>query len=509
MSRAVGRVGLRVAATGNWAHGKNAGALLLLLLSITACGGGQSSAPPSSPSAPAAPTPPPASPPPAGRGTLVISVTDALGAPIAGAEVWINSDQPNEDKYAYTDSTGRVEVRGVRAGPVEVRAWNADALGSLPRVTVPTNGTQSVTLVATPSAGGRGITAATVLPGGVSEDGRTLEFAVSILQTEHPLHGEFWIWGPDEVRVMACVPDPANDVGVVRPDCVAGAEGFDAAYSGVNEGRATSIRRVVAQPYDASSRPTFKTMVLLDQSATVTASDPEDKRLFATKFLLTRAEDKRLFALAAFADDDPVSGQPALLPQKPVTLLPVENPQFTSDGRALFPAVDSLAALEGGSAPVLAAIDRMLDFGAAGREEVASLIVVTDGRDTTCGTASQCRARRDELWQKGRDKGVRIVTVGLARSRGDWDREALAFAAQAGSSGATFWASDPRQLAPIFDIAERYARNEADSLQVSFRIQSNAAGTFVPGRTILGQVGFELCPMDCSYTYVPFAVTIR
>lgn len=516
MSRAVGHVGQGVLAPVNSMRWTNAGALLVLLLCITACGGGsgQSSAPPSSPSspsAPASPTPPPVSPPSASRGTLAITVTNVLGAPIAGAEVWINSDQPNEDKWVTTDGTGKVEVTGIYAGLADVQASSSDAYGLLTRVVIPANAVQQITVVAVPAAeGASGVSAARVIPGSVSDDGRTVEFAVSIIQVPHASSAEYWAWGPDAIRVVACAPDPANDKNGVRPDCVSGEEGFDAAYSGLDEGRAVSILRNRApQHVDGIHRPLYKTALLLDQSSGVIESDPADRRLFATKYLLRRSDAERRFAVAGFATDDAASGQPALLPQKPVTILPVENPGFMSDGRALFPEVDSLSALEGGGAPVLAAIDRMLDFGARGPEEQASLIVITDGRDKDCTAPSQCRARRDALLQKSRDKGVTILTVGLARSPGDWDRESLAFAAQQGSEGAAFWAHEPRQLAPVLDVAERFLRNEVDTLNVSFRIRSEAAGTFVSGRTILGHVRFEICPFDCSYTYVPFAITIR
>lgn len=489
------------------ASGAGCVGLLALLLGLTGCGGGGGDAS-SSPSPPGGPTPPPVSSGP-GRGTVAVTVTDVLGSPIAGAEVWINSDQPNEDKWVTTDSTGKVEVTGVHAGPADIQASSSDAYGLLKRVSIPANGIQRVTVVAVPAAeGASGVAAARVIPGSVSNDGRAVEFAVSIIQVPHASSAEYWAWGPDAVRVMACAPDPANDGNGVQPDCVSGEQGFDAAYSGLNEGRAVSIIQNRAAGYDPIFRPRFKTALLIDQSSGVIVSDPGDKRLFAAKYLLSRAEVERRFAVAAFAADDAGSGQPALLPQKPVTILPVENPGFTSDGRALFPVVDSLSALEGGGAPVLEAIDRMLDFGVRGPEEKASLIVITDGRDKDCSSPSQCRARRDALLQKSRDKGVSILTVGLARSPGDWDRETLAFAAQWGSGGAAFWANEPRQLAPVLAVAERYARNEVDTLNVSFRIRSETAGTFVPGRTILGQVRFEICPFDCSYTFVPFAVKI-
>ena len=498
MSRASGYVGLWLAAPVSWIRWTNAGALLLLLLGLAACGDGGGGQPSASPPAPSA-----------GRGTLVITVTDALGTPIAGAEVWINSDQPNEDKWVTTDSNGKVEVGGVYAVTTDIQASSNDAYGLLTRVAIPANAVQRVTVIAAPAAqGASGITAARVIPGSVSDDGRTVEFAVSIIQVPHASSAEYWAWGPDAVRVMACAPDPANDGNGVQPDCVSGEQGFDAAYDGLDEGRAVSIRRSLAVGYDAIHWPVFKTALLLDQSSGVSVGDPADKRLFAAKYLLMRAGDEGRFAVAGFAADDAASGQPALLPQKPVTILPVENPGFTNDGRSIFPAIDSLSALEGGGAPVLAAIDRMLDFGARGLDEKASLIVITDGRDMDCSSRSQCRPRQDALLQKSRDKGVTILTVGLARSPGDWDRETLAFAAQYGSDGAAFWAHEPSQLAPVLDVAERYARKEVDTLDVSFRIRSETAGTFVPGRAILGQVRLEICPFDCTYTFVPFAVKI-
>jgi hypothetical protein len=40
---------------------------------------------------------------PGGRGTVVVTATDALGAPLAGARVYIQTDGPNEYKEALAD----------------------------------------------------------------------------------------------------------------------------------------------------------------------------------------------------------------------------------------------------------------------------------------------------------------------------------------------------------------------------------------------------------------------
>lgn len=480
--------------------------LSALIVGTAGCdGGGGPSGTGSSPPVAPAPTPPPTGTKPAGRGALVVTVVDALGAPLAGADVWINSDWPDEDKYAVTDGVGQAEITGVVADDVVVGAWNDESVGWLARVTVTADAVRQARVVTVPGYGATGgIAAASVPAGGVRDEGRELEFVLSIVQVPDPWYGEYWAWGADAVRVVACVADPANDAPRFQPDCVSAHDGFDASYDGVNNGRAVAIRRVVAQGLDPTFPPVLSTALLLDQSSGIAVADPADKRLFAAKYLLAKAGSGYGVALAAFAADEPASGQSALLPQQPVTIFPVENPQFTSDGRGLFPEVDSLAALEGGGGPLLAAIDRMLDFAVPG----ARLVVVTDGRDDTCGTRAQCSAQLAAVLQKSLAKGVGIVTVGVSASAGEVDQEMLARLAQSDAGGAMFWAWDPRQLAQVLGTVHRYQHDDADSLRATFRVRSTDVGTFAPGRTVLGRVSLNFCPFECVAMVIPFAVRI-
>ncbi len=250
-------------------------------------------------------------------------------------------------------------------------------------------------------------------------------------------------------------------------------------------------------------------VLLIDQSTNVVVNDPADARLFAAKYFLTLSAASDRTALAAFSSDDPASGQFSLLPQKPVTVFPVENPRFTADGRSYFATVDQLGALEGGASPLFAAIDRTLDFAAADPQpDAKALVVVTNGRDDTCGTRSECRGILDALVQKSKATGVAIVTVGLGDAAGTADHEALGLLSQGTANGAAFWAPNPKQLTMVLGDVHSFLAGSKDILEVAFRIQSPVAGAFASGRTVIGQVSLEVCPWECTYTVIPFVVRV-
>ena len=197
------------------------------------------------------------------------------------------------------------------------------------------------------------------------------------------------------------------------------------------------------------------------------------------------------------------------MPQKPVTVFPLENPQFTADGRSYFATVDQLGALEGGASPLLAAIDRTLDFAAADpQQDAKALVVVTNGRDNTCGTRSECRSILEALVRKSKASGVAIVAVGLEDAAGTADHEALGLLSQGTGNGAAFWAPIPTQLPMVLGDVHSFLARSKDTLEVAFRIQSPVVGAFASGRTVIGQVSLEVCPMSCSYNLIPFVVQV-
>ncbi|MBP1688118.1 MAG: hypothetical protein H6Q33_4261 [Deltaproteobacteria bacterium] len=450
-------------------------------------------------------------PPPFGRGTVVVTVTDALGAPLAGAEVYIHTSWSYEPKQALADSNGRAEVKDVITDTFSVNAYGPDSFGYAPSRKLAANGVTQVEVIAKPVAEPTGgIARAWVPTGGVSDDGRTLQFSLQIVQVPNA-DGEYWEWYNDAVQVVACDPDSGNDLPLLQPDCVSGPDGFDASYAAAGTGAALSVTTVEA--LNGTDQPTpVSTALLLDQSSGVIASDPADRRLFAAKYFLNSATTSSPMLLAAYAADSPATGQVALLPQKPITIFPIEDLALTGNGRSYFPTVDLLTTLEGGSAPLYAAIARLLDRVGSGPmgtgTPTTAIVVITDGYDDTCGSRAECQKVRDALIEKSRLSGVAIVTVGLPNAKRQADRESLGLLTGGTSHGAAFWATDPKQLAPILGSVGEFLSDTKRILHADFRVQSPVAGAFAPGRTVLGQVHLERCRWDCFSTNIPFVVRV-
>lgn len=476
-------------------------ALATLWLATAGCSGGSGG---DGPVATPPTTAQPATPKPASRGNLVVTVTDLLGAPVPGAGIEVSSTKwADERKSAVADANGRAEITGVIDDALTIRASAPDqpVYAQIEGyVYLPSLGGQ-VTVNAhvqiEPASIGPipGITGAHVVAGGVRDGGRTLEFSLGIVGL------------PASPRsILDCTPDTANDASRFQPDCVAGAEGFDAPYAVLNNGYRLANSEVVVCCYDGMRAPSLSSTLLLDQSGTVTSSDPADHRLFAAKYFLTWGEADRRVSLAAFAANDASTGQPALLPQQPVTIFPVENPVVGAAGRELFPTVDALGSLEGGGAPLYDALDRLIDFAAPGPDEISTIFVVTDGRDTTCGTYSQCKERRRQVLQKSRDRKVTITTLGVRAAATGADREALGALSQGSynGEGVAFWGFGPATVR----TALQNQRRPVTRHYATFQIQAPTAGTFVSGRTVIGTVRIQLCPEFCGDTEIPFTVEI-
>ena len=479
--------------------------LLLTAIALAAggCSGGSGNGAASGGSAGGNTAPPPIAQP-AGRGTVAVTVKDALGAPAGGVKVTLLSlSGLSEQLEAVADAGGRVEFRDARSGLFSVSAEAPDLYAAVYDRTLPAGGAIALDLTMEPTSRPIGGTLGSdFITNKVSDDGRTFEFTLLLADVADPRLGPNDPWGNQDVRVVACVPDPGNDLPRFHPDCVSGPDGFDAGY----EGQAVSIASLDPLAAYIPAR-TVSSALLLDQSASVIVRDPADDRLFAAKYFLGLAKDDSPVVLAAFASDDARAGQAGLLPRKPVTVFPIEDPKFTGDGRSYFSTVDQLASLEGGAAPLFAAIDRMIDFVYAGdTHEINAVIVLTDGRDDSCGGRRACRDAIDRLTAKGRAAGVQIVTVGLGGAAAEPDYETLGLLAR---FGATFVARDPKQLGAILGTVRALLQDMKPTAEVAFRIQSPLAGTFASGRTVIGTVRYATtCPFDCVYAEAPFVVRV-
>jgi hypothetical protein len=436
-----------------------------------------------------------------------LTVKDPLGDPAIGANVHVFTQTPvAETRDVRTDANGRVVLDDVLAGTLHISIRGTEGSRRLPEMTLANRATLVLeTMLRASASPSSAFLSTSVAPGGVGDEGRTLEFSIRLVDIDDPQLSQYNAWGVDAVTVLPCVPDEANDLPRFRPDCVSAQDGFDASYQVEGPAKAISVTQV-ALP--GSSPVSFSAAVLLDQGTKVVVNDPGDRRLFGTKHFLAQLGAGDGALLAAFASDGSETGQPALLPVQPVTMYPSQDAQFTAQGRDYFDSIDALSAMEGGASPLYAAIDRMIDVTAAHAStgERRAIVVVTDGEDDTCGTRDACRTAEHAVIAKGRLTGVDIFTIALPDPSGWANREALARLAS--GSGAALWADSAEQLPMLLGVVRDLLDGSNPTIEARFRIQAPDAGTFQSGRSVLGTVSLEVCPFDCTYTYVPFVVDI-
>ena len=502
--------GVKVRGSGGWLQMRDPWQLLgiaLLALAVTACGGGTGSSPGESTNSGgsaggasgsgAAPS-----------GILKIEVRDPIGLPAKVARVSVQPVGGNT-LYGLTDADGRVEMR-VPAGQLGVYASGPEYGGGAPDVKLGDRQTLEVLIQTRPRTDRPSGGVANAFADDVSADGRTVQISLGLLSVNASNGYDTFVDRANKARIESCVPDSANDLPAVRPDCISGPVGFDAAYAEAEPAQEVHVEWTDGQGGYARS---FETLLLVDQSTALATADPADRRLAAAKYLLSLtdavAAGQKRAILGAFAADDAASGRYSALPQKPLTLFPLENPQLTSDGRSLFAAVDSLAALEGGVGALLPAVDKALDFmGSRPSTGGRGIVVVSSGGDEGCGSASDCTELRDAVISKSRALGVHIVTIGFAGAGTAARHEPMNLLAQANWGGASLWLDDASQLPAAMADAYAFLADLKPYVRVTFRVESPTVGAFASGRTVLGKVRFEDCPWDCYEVTVPFAVKI-
>jgi len=440
-------------------------------------------------------------------GIVEVAVVDVFGTPQVGAWISLHSNSPYQQ--AMTDTEGRATFTSIRPGAVDASATTFDdsygyGYGSSSLAVLASNGHANLHIILRPYADSVfGSTVAAVDPGGLSADGRSLTFRFGLRYVDGSRRVDIDVpmsMLPLEVSLADCVPDDGNDSPIFTSDCVGGTSGFDAAYRVVEPPAPFEFRASRA----AGLSQQFSAALLLDQSEHIQLRDPGDTRLFGTKYFLVQNRVTDHLLLAGFGADDASTGELSPLPQQPVTTFPVQN------GTSSFSTVESLANLEGGVAPLYAAIDEMLDLVAANETAVGQrrmVVVVTDGRDDTCGSEAECRDARAAVAEKSRATVIELVTIGLADGATE-DRRALS-ELTAASGGRSFWVFDRTQLAMLLGALPDVLSYGGETLAVSFKLQASTAGTFQSGRTVFATVVLNQCfDWYCWGGPIPIAVRI-
>jgi uncharacterized protein with von Willebrand factor type A (vWA) domain len=192
----------------------------------------------------------------------------------------------------------------------------------------------------------------------------------------------------------------------------------------------------------------------MDQSGSISGTDPHDSRIQAAKLFLKALGRGDEVLLAAFADDGEI---PHRFTQY--------SENFTTNGEAYFPALDALADLEGGGTPLYDAIHAYTNVvSSKGYQDNKAVIVFTDGEDTASGSTL------GEVISQAVNLGVRVYPVGLK----EVNLEKLTEMAQ-GTGGAFMWATDARQLVALYGTLANILRNEVLVYQTRWSVTRNGS----------------------------------
>jgi hypothetical protein len=402
-------------------------------------------------------------------GALTVTVTDTYGTAVAGALV--SATLGTSTVVGGTDANG-VALLAIAwpDGTAEVdvtRDTFLDTTVSAPIVAGAANQVAVTVRRATAPAGGFLASRSNIEPT-VTDAGQRVTFEVEVVVVDGNSDAIATL-ARANFALLPCTPDPANG----KVDCLRGSDpSIDAAYTPVN-----AVPDALALIPGGTPYP-YAAGLLLDQSTSIAITDPTGARLFSAKALMENlgADDKVL--LAAFA-----SGSEARIPTQPLTVYPPFRTRATAS--EYFPTLDALAPLVGGVTPLYASIDLLREQIVAGGGTLArSIVVFTDGADTSCGTEAQCSAARLQTIQNAATDQVRLFTIGLSSGV---DVEALVDLASR-TGGAMLFAETAEQLLPLYGSVGRMLSLSLPTYRLRWTVDAGAPGVFLPGTKLLGRV---------------------
>ncbi len=416
-------------------------------------------------------------------GQIVAKALDQFDTPIPNARVQVSVEGQTFD--VRTAANGEATLTGVPTGTVPVSV-SASGFEPEPIQNVVVAESPAASLTAhldrlTQAAGGY----VTAMPMPSPDGGQTLQFRVTVVVIDENAIAL------EDLTAASFTLLPCADATAGVTDCVRvpADPAFDAAYAVMSPGAEQFLRVAGLPPVP------YAAAIALDQSGSITSSDPTDARIFASKVFFEQVGANDRVMLSAFAQ-----GAGSAIPTTPVTTYG----SFTSDRVGYFDELDQLATEEGGETPLYAALDEILQYtannapaGIPGQRK--AVVLFTDGLDTVCADQAACRATSIELSQS---LGVDIFTIGLT---GAVDAIALSELAD-GGNGTFMYADNAQQLIPIYGSLGRLLSRSLTTYESTWTIQAGEAGVFVSGRTVLGKLRVAT---GTNVIELPFVVRIQ
>jgi hypothetical protein len=450
----------------------------MMLVFASGCGGGGGSGGNNDPGA----SPAPASQPVAK--VVAVTVKDAFGAPVA--DVNIQGPQGN----ALTDAKGHgILLVETNSSTVDLELSRESFVKK--QVTAKTDAGNEllVTLERETSPAGGSMASRSGTQPSTTADGKNLTFEVELMVVDAQAQPILNLTEP-AFLLQPCSPDPNNG----RPDCLSGNDsGVDVAYQPLAGGVPQDLQFLPGEAVKPQA-----TALLVDQSGSITQSDPTAARLYSAKAFLTTLRPTDYALLAAFA-----SGPGASIPTSPLTVYDPFKDQASAT--SYFATLDLLAAQVGGGTPLYDSIDLLRSqwvVNASLPSQVEkSIVVFTDGADTACANAADCAAKRQATIQAASESHVRLFTVGLSS---DIDRIGLSELAT-GTGGAFLYADSVEQLLPLYNSIGPLANRSLPLYRLRWTVQSEVDGAFRSGSTLIGHVSVKA---GSGTIDVPFTVRI-
>jgi hypothetical protein len=427
--------------------------------------------------------------------TLVVTVSDRFGSPVPITHFDHRSTSGTVTVEVVPDSAGRAVI-DVPAGAgtlhvshVRGRARTDVDLAQDSRTDL------ALTLEAWQFAA-MSVLDAAVVPGSVSDDGRSVELSVEV-----SVPTEFYRYQ----RPSGDGPMTLNDVTIEVPACAArsdrtglGTLGPLCVDAGTGTDRSWRVASTVSVgPRMIGSRPAAGPVVLmLDRSEHVEViMDYFGEQRFAAKSLVDALLPGREVGIAAFASDGGPTGTASRLPQKPVTFYPVENPGWATSRVEAFEALESLRGVTGGASPLREAITAGVDYlgQRTAADERPALVVLSAGFDDLCPAPDGCGAAWRDLSERALQAGVSVWLIAPGELWYiDWYYApgfppAVPYLAR---EPGIRWVVAPHAMGlhSAIEVARAALQGEPVVHEVRFRIESDSAGAFTPGSRVLGQI---------------------
>lgn len=206
----------------------------------------------------------------------------------------------------------------------------------------------------------------------------------------------------------------------------------------------------------------YSAHMLLDQSGSISSTDPNNYRLDAAKIFSSNLGNNNDVALWSFAG---YTYQEIL--------------GFTTDTAKVNAEIEKLRDKEGGSTPLYKSQDAAITYVKANSTKTnKAVLTFTDGEDT------EYRPTADEVTQHAKQEGVRLYNIGLEDVASD-----LLLKQAVETNGAFLYAKDARQLISIFGNLGKLLTNTATFYQTEWTVKGTDADNVFVGT---GKISHDL-----------------